>query len=180
MRVIAGKCRSLQLKTPRGYNTRPTLDRIKETLFNIIQNDVPGAVVADIFAGSGALGIEALSRGAVHSYFIDKDLESIKCINDNLKFTRLTDCSTIISGDVFSAISRIDRKHVDIIFIDPPYEGGYEERLFSFLKDASFVDEDTLIVLESAIDKTFEYDGFEIIKIKEYKTNKHSFFRRII
>ncbi len=178
MRVIAGKCRSLQLKTPKGMNTRPTLDRIKETLFNIIQNEVPGAVVADIFAGSGALGIEALSRGASKSYFIDNDTEALKCIEDNLEFTKLKDSSTILKGDVFTNLSRINAQHLDIIFIDPPYESGYEQKLFDTFKNLGNVDTETLIILESAKDRSVDFDGFDIIKTKEYKTNKHTFLRR--
>ena len=178
MRVIAGKCRSLQLKTPKGANTRPTLDRIKETLFNIIQSEIPGAVVADIFAGSGALGIEALSRGASRSFFIDNDPEALKCIEENLVFTKLISSSVILKGDVFSNLDRINAEHLDIVFIDPPYEKGYEEKLFDRLKMMDNIDEDTLIILESAINKDFSFDGFDIIRIKDYKTNRHTFLRR--
>ena len=178
MRVIAGKCRSLQLKTPKGLNTRPTLDRIKETLFNIIQSDIPGAVVADIFAGSGALGIEALSRGASLSYFIDNDPEALKCIEENLAFTKLISSSVILKGDVFSNLDRINADHLDVIFIDPPYEKGYEDKLFEKIRMMDNVDKDTLIILESAIDKDFCFDGFDIIRIKDYKTNRHTFIRR--
>lgn len=178
MRVIAGKCRSLQLKTPKGSNTRPTLDRIKETLFNIIQSEIPGAVVADIFAGSGSLGIEALSRGASRSFFIDNDPEALKCIEENLVFTKLISSSVILKGDVFSNLDRINADHLDIIFIDPPYEKGYEEKLFEKLRMMDNIDKDTLIILESAIDKDFTFEGFDIIRIKEYKTNKHAFIRR--
>ena len=87
MRVIAGTARSLVLKTPEGTNTRPTTDRIKETLFNILQTDVPGAVFVDLFAGSGGIGIEALSRGAKKAYFVDTDKTAIGCIEYNLKHT---------------------------------------------------------------------------------------------
>ncbi len=178
MRVIAGKCRSLQLKTPKGSNTRPTLDRIKETLFNIIQSSIPGAVVADIFAGSGALGIEALSRGASRSFFIDNDPEALKCIEDNLVFTKLISSSVILKGDVFANLDRISADHLDIIFIDPPYEKGYEEKLFDKLRTMNNIDEETLIILESSINKSFSFEGFDIIRIKDYKTNRHTFIRR--
>ncbi|MBQ7581421.1 MAG: RsmD family RNA methyltransferase, partial [Lachnospiraceae bacterium] len=89
MRVIAGKCRSLLLKSVPGNTTRPTTDRIKETLFNILQSDIPGALFLDLFAGSGAIGIEALSRGAAHAWFVDHDPKAVRVIRDNLKFTRL-------------------------------------------------------------------------------------------
>ena len=89
MRVIAGKARSLNLKTPEGLDTRPTTDRIKETLFNMLQYSIPDAVFVDVFSGSGAIGIEALSRGAKKAYFIENAPIPISCITENLKFTKL-------------------------------------------------------------------------------------------
>ena len=86
MRVIAGTARSLPLKTPPGSETRPTTDRIKETLFNILQADIPGCVFADLFSGSGGIGIEALSRGAAKAYFVDYSPAAISCIQQNLAF----------------------------------------------------------------------------------------------
>lgn len=179
MRIIAGKCRSLQLKTPEGLGTRPTLDRIKETLFNMIQNDLCGAVFVDVFAGSGAIGLEALSRGASRAYFIDNNKDAISCIDHNIKHTKLSDESTLIKNDVFSALSLINEKHVDIIYMDPPYKEGYEEKVLKKLLDYSYVDNDTLIIIEAMLDNDFPVDGYEIIKTKEYKTNKHIFLRRV-
>lgn len=180
MRVIAGKCRSLQLKTPKGQNTRPTLDRIKETLFNIIQDKIGGCVFVDLFSGSGGIGIEALSRGAKVAYFVDSDKDALACIKDNLKFTKLENDSVVLSGDVFSALPRINEKSVDIIFIDPPYEAGLENKLFCELGNSKYVGEDTLIILEASKDKNMEFEGFEILRVKEYKTNKHIFFKKIM
>ena len=88
MRVIAGKARSLRLKTPDGMDTRPTTDRIKETLFNMIQGEIPGCIFLDLFAGSGGIGIEALSRGAAHAYFVENGKEAISCIQENIAFTK--------------------------------------------------------------------------------------------
>ena len=178
MRVIAGQARSLQLKTPKGLDTRPTQDRIKETLFNMIRDYVEDSVFIDIFAGSGGIGIEALSRGAAKAYFLDKSREAISCINDNLKHTHLDENGFVLSGDVFGTIRSIKEDQVDVIFIDPPYEAGYEEKLFSILSDLKFVTSDTIIILESSIEKNFEFPDFEIFKVKEYKTNKHTFFRK--
>ena len=95
MRVIAGSARSLLLKTPQGDNTRPTTDRIKETLFNVIQNEVSGSVFVDLFAGSGGIGIEALSRGANKAYFVEMNRDAINCIEDNLKHTKFMDNSLL-------------------------------------------------------------------------------------
>ena len=176
MRVIAGKCRSLQLKTPKGMDTRPTQDRIKETLFNIIQNEVRDAVFVDLFAGSGGIGIEALSRGAKKCYFCDNSKEALKCIEDNLNFTKLSNNATIIKGDAFGALSYINEK-ADVVFLDPPYMAGYENKLFEAFKNYNFITEDTLIILEASIEKEFDFSGFELIREKKYKTNKHLFWR---
>lgn len=179
MRVISGTCRSLQLKTPKGDHTRPTQDRIKETLFNMINAYVPYSVFVDVFSGSGGIGIEALSRGAKHAYFLDNDKDALKCIEDNLKFTKLTNDATVLRGDFVASLSSIKEEHVDIIFADPPYQQGLEERLFLALSKASYVDEDTIIILEASIDKKCDFDGFRIEKEKIYKTNKHIFLRRV-
>lgn len=178
MRVIAGKCRSLNLVTPKGMNTRPTQDRIKETLFNMIQNDIGGCVFIDVFAGSGGIGIEALSRGAKHCYFIDNDREAADCINHNLRFTKLSNDATLLRNDFLASLSLINEEEVDIIFADPPYEAGFETQLFECLKTRKYVTDNTVIILEAALTKDFEFEGFELIKEKRYKTNKHLFFRR--
>ena len=178
MRVIAGKCRSLQLKTPKGLNTRPTQDRIKETLFNMIQNDVSGSVFLDLYSGSGGIGIEALSRGAKKSYFFDNSKEAISCIEENLRFTKLDKDAVVLKGELLSNLHLVKEDHADIIFIDPPYQAGYENSLFDTFLKLRYINEDTLIILESDISKDFSFDGFMIVKEKIYKTNKHTFFRR--
>ncbi len=96
MRVIAGTARSLPLKTPAGMDTRPTTDRIKETLFNMLQPYLPGAVFLDLYSGSGGIGIEALSRGAGHAYFVENNRNAIACITENLQFTKFTDKATVL------------------------------------------------------------------------------------
>ena len=120
MRIIAGTARSLPLKTIEGMDTRPTTDRIKETLFNMLQNDLYGARFLDLFAGSGAIGIEALSRGAKEAVFVDKGDGQISCIRDNLKTTHLEERARVMSADVTEAIRKLDRegKAFDFIFMD--------------------------------------------------------------
>ena len=130
MRVIAGTARSLPLKAPKGLDTRPTTDRIKETLFNVIQNRVPDGIFVDLFAGSGAMGIEALSRGARHAYFIENDREALSCIRDNLSFTKFTDRATLLRQDAVSALSMIPEREVDILFMDPLTAWNVRERSF--------------------------------------------------
>lgn len=182
MRVIAGKARSLKLKTPEGLDTRPTTDRIKETLFNMLQPYLPDAVFIDLFSGSGGIGIEALSRGAKHAYFVENHKNAIACIQDNLKFTRLIDDATIIKQDVLSALSSIHEKEADVIFMDPPYGLYYEKQVLSSLQKMPYVTKNTLIVVESLIDTDFSYAaslGFNVTKEKRYRTNQHIFLKKI-
>ncbi len=175
MRVIAGTARSLPLKTPEGMDTRPTTDRIKETLFNMLQTKVGGSVFVDLFSGSGGIGIEAISRGANKAYFVEYDKKALNCIKDNLNFTKFNDKAMIINADVCSAVDRITEK-ADIIFMDPPYESGLDVAVLRLLKNASCVTEDTLIIVEATLNrdlKEFEECGFTVSKEKKYKTNKH-------
>ena len=182
MRVIAGEARRLKLVTPEGNDTRPTQDRIKETLFNMLQNDVPGAVFIDVFAGSGGIGIEALSRGAKKAYFIENNIKAIKCINQNLQTTKFEDRATVLKSDVLVGLKNVKEKEVDLIFIDPPYESGLYERTFELLGRLPYVTEYTMLIAECSIDmdlSVFEDNGFEIIKEKRYKTNQHVFLKKL-
>lgn len=182
MRVIAGKARSLPLKTPDGMGTRPTTDRIKETLFNMLQPYLADAIFVDLFSGSGGIGIEAISRGANHAYFIENDTKAVNCINDNLQFTKFVPQSTIIKQDVISALGSIHEKNVDVIFMDPPYDNEWEKRVLKELTHKPYVTEDTLIVVEASLKTDLPYleeFGYCLVKEKKYKTNKHFFIRRI-
>ena len=183
MRVIAGECRSMPLKTPAGDDiTRPTQDIIKETLFNIIQGDVPGAVMIDLFAGSGQIGIEALSRGATKVYFIDNGREPIKCITDNVNFTKMQDKAVILKQDAVAGLQSVFEKHVDIVFMDAPYLKGYEKNVLKQLSVMRYVDKDTMIIIEADKKDDFSYTeevGFEIVRRKEYKGNMHLFLKKI-
>ena len=181
MRVIAGKARSLKLKTPEGLETRPTTDRIKETLFNMLQPYLPDGIFIDLFSGSGGIGIEALSRGARHAYFVENQKNAIACIQENLKFTRLIDDATILKQDVLSALSGIHEKEADVIFMDPPYALSYERQVLEVLQRMPYVTENTLIVVEALLDTDFSYAdslGLSITKEKLYKTNKHVFLKK--
>lgn len=182
MRVIAGTARSLPLKTPEGMDTRPTTDRIKETLFNMLQPEIPNAVFVDLFSGSGGIGIEALSRGARKAYFIENAPRAISCIQQNLSFTKMEDRAIVLKQDVFSGLSGIYEKTVDVIFMDPPYNCEHEKNVLALLRNMKYVTEDTLIVAEAALDTDFSYLealGFTAEKEKCYKTNKHVFIRKV-
>lgn len=180
MRVIAGTARSLPLKCVEGLETRPTTDRIKETLFNILQSDIAGARFLDLFSGSGAIGIEALSRGARQAVMIESSKKCVNCIKENLAFTHLSDKAIVMEQDVITALNRMPSKEVfDIVFIDAPYRQGYDKEVLRVLQNAPFIDPYTMIIVEEAIDTDFSYIdedfGFRITKIKKYKTNKHVF-----
>jgi 16S rRNA (guanine(966)-N(2))-methyltransferase RsmD len=182
MRVIAGSARRLQLVTPKGMNTRPTSDKVKETLFNILSPVLYDVNFLDLFAGSGGIGIEALSRGASGCTFIEKDKEASLCIRKNLETTHFTDVSNVYQADVMSALSTLVRgSKFDIVFMDPPYDQGLERSVLSILGRSDIIDEDTLVICEAGIntDMSFTSDlGFEITRIKDYKKNKHVFMKR--
>lgn len=183
MRVIAGAARSLQLKTVPGMETRPTTDRIKETLFNILAPELADCEFLDLFSGSGGIGIEALSRGANRAYFVDNSRTAVKVIRENLIHTKLESRGEILGCDALGAIRMLEQRHgaFDVIFMDPPYEKELEKQVLYALADSSLVDQDTLIVIESSLDTEFDYlEGlpFELYRVKEYKTNKHSFLIR--
>ncbi len=180
MRVIAGTARSLPLKTPAGMDTRPTTDRIKETLFNVLQGDLCDAVFVDLFSGSGGIGIEALSRGAKKAYFVDNAPSSINCIMENLLFTKMADKAVVLKQDVLAALYQIYEKEVDIVFLDPPYDTMIEKQVLSQLTGMKYIKEHTLIVVEASLETEFDYLdelGFEMVKEKIYKTNKHVFLQ---
>ena len=181
MRVIAGTARSLRLKTPDGLDTRPTTDRIKETLFNMLMPYIPGAVFVDLFSGSGGIGIEAISRGAKKAYFVENNQKALDCINDNLSHTHFDTQAVVLKQDVFSALRGSIKEDADVIFMDPPYNQQYEKKAMEIIRDASYVTEDTLSVIEAALDTDFDFItslGFSVIKEKLYKTNKHVFIKR--
>lgn len=185
MRVIAGTARRLLLKTPEGTDTRPTTDRIKETLFNILQSDIPGCVFLDLFSGSGGIGIEALSRGAKKAYFVDHSPKALECIQKNLAVTRLADKAIVLKQEVCSALEGIGRRNpeeeADLVFMDPPYNQGQERAVLSVLGRMPYVTERTLIIIESALKTDFSYGeelGFAVEREKCYKTNKHVFLRK--
>ena len=183
MRVIAGTCRSLPLKTLPGRDTRPTTDRIKETLFNMMQTWVPESRFLDLFAGSGAIGIEALSRGAEYACFVDSSRKAAGIIEDNLAFTRLRDRAGVLTMDASAALGVLERQEpFDIVFMDPPYRQGLERMILEQLRGSGCVHADTLYIVEAALETDMEYIadlGYTIVKFREYRTNKHLFLKRI-
>lgn len=184
MRIIAGTARSLPLKTVEGMDTRPTTDRIKETLFNMIQRDMPGCYFLDLFAGSGQIGLEAVSRGGAYAVFVENNKKAAACIEENIRFTKFQDRCRLISADVLAALRSLEGKYrFDYIFMDPPYKSDLEREVLIQLSKSQLLKEDTVIIVEAALDKDFSYVadlGYEIVKEKRYKTNKHLFLRKTI
>ena len=182
MRVIAGKAGSLPLRTMTGLNTRPTTDRIKETLFNMIADQVPGSRFLDLFSGSGGIGIEALSRGAAAAVFVENNRQALRCIHENLNFTRLAPQGRVLAGDVIQTVQDMNgEKPFTIIFMDPPYDCELEKRVLETLAGSTLVDENTVIIAEASKDTDFSYAqelGYRIDRVKEYKTNKHVFLKK--
>lgn len=182
MRVIAGSRRHLILKTVPGMAVRPTQDRTKETLFNILNPYLADCRFLDLFSGSGAIGIEALSRGAGDVVMVEQSADSLSCIKENLKTTKLTEEARLLSMDVFRALPLLEAegKAFDIIFMDPPYDNELEKRVLEHLADSCLVNEDTLIVVEASLQTDFSYLnglGFELFREKNYKNNRHVFIQ---
>lgn len=181
MRVIAGKARRIVLKTVPGMDTRPTTDRIKETLFNMLQFQLAGERFLDLFSGSGAIGIEALSRGASFAAFVEKDKRASQCIKDNVKMTHLEENAKLYTCDVLAAIAEMNgQKPFRFVFMDPPYKEQLEASTLQALRESTLLDENTVIIVEALLDTSFDFVdtlGFRVTRVKEYKTNKHVFIR---
>jgi len=146
MRIISGQFRGRKLKTLEGMNTRPTADRVKESLFNILNTKVYDANVLDLFAGSGALGLEALSRGAASCVFVDSSKEAIDIVKENVDLCKVQENSKIINKDYLEVLKNINNKF-DIIFVDPPYSKGIEIVVLENVKD--ILTEDGMVIIET-------------------------------
>ena len=171
MRVITGKARGIQLKTPSGMLTRPTADRVKEALFSIINFDIPGAKVLDLFGGTGQLGIEALSRGAANAVFVDASEDSSKLIRENLKRTKLEKDAKVIRSDYLDYLNRC-REQYNIIFLDPPYAEVFLENAIKRITEIDILQSDGIIIAERPLGKElpWEFEGFT--RSKDYKYGK--------
>ena len=182
MRVIVGSARSLKLKTLEGIDTRPTTDRIKETLFNMIAPYLYDCEFLDLFAGSGQIGLEALSRGAAYAVFVENSRKAASCIEDYIHFTKFDKVSRLMMTDAVTAVRTLEGKYkFDIVFMDPPYNKELEKEVLITLSDSDVLKDDTLIVVEASNDTDFGYLtelGYEIVKEKINKTNKHVFIKR--
>ncbi|SES66421.1 16S rRNA (guanine(966)-N(2))-methyltransferase RsmD [Natronincola peptidivorans] len=182
MRIIAGKARGYRLITPKDFKIRPTSDRVKESIFNIIQNYIIDGIVIDLFAGTGSLGLEALSRNAEKVYFVDKDKDSIDIIKQNLSKMNLLAKGEIIHADVISAINNLTEKKVqaDIIFMDPPYNKGLGNAALEDIDTSELLAPSGRIIIEhdKSEDMPIEMNKLHQFRRKDYGNTSVSFYKQ--
>ena len=168
MRVISGSARGVALKTPDGSKTRPTADRVKEAMFSIIQFDLPGARVLDLFGGTGQLGIEALSRGAKFSGFVDQGAQACALIRENLKRTRFENSAKVIQSD-YDLYLRKNSDKFDIILLDPPYAEVFLENSLKIISEIDILQSGGIIVAERPLGKEIPCEFSGLVRSKDYK-----------
>ncbi|MBM6938601.1 16S rRNA (guanine(966)-N(2))-methyltransferase RsmD [Pseudoflavonifractor phocaeensis] len=171
MRVITGSARGKRLRELEGLETRPTTDRVKESIFNIVQFDVEGRKVLDLFGGTGQLGIEALSRGAERCTFVDMRRDAVNVIRENLKATRLAERAQVFQGDAMAWL-RSCREKFDLVFLDPPYASGLLQQALETGCDIDILTENGIIVCESAVDTPLPELRAPYVKGREYRYGK--------
>lgn len=151
MRIIAGRMKGTKLFTLEGINTRPTLDRVKEPLFSIINFKLEDSVVLDLFSGSGALGLESISRGARKAYLCDNSYDAIRIINQNIEKTKAKDDVVVFSKKFEKALEECVQKNIkfDIVFLDPPYKTDYAEKATQIIVENNLLNDDGIIIIET-------------------------------
>ena len=168
MRVITGKAKGISLKTPDGMLTRPTTDRVKEALFSIIQFEVPGARVLDLFGGTGQLGIEALSRGAQSAVFIDEREQACALIRENLKRTKMEGIGKVVRSDYLSYLKRC-KETFDIIILDPPYAEVFLENSLKMITEIDILQSGGIIIAERPLGKDLLQNLEGFTRSRDYK-----------
>jgi len=171
MRIIAGSLKNRLIVSPKGSETRPTSGKVRGALFNICQNFIGGTRFLDLFAGSGAMGIEALSRGAKMATFVDSSPFSCRCIQSNLKNLDIESQGNVLCRDVFAALKWLQSKNeqFDIVYIDPPYQEFHVEQLLKPFKEGLLAEEGVLFLEEAAGSVLIShFSGFELVQEREY------------
>ena len=181
MRVIAGSAKGRKLKAPEGLHTRPTTDRSKEALFGSIQFEISGAAFLDLFAGSGGIGIEALSRGARTLDLVEQDAKALFCIRQNIRELSFERQTRIWAMPVERALKELakEKRVFDIIFMDPPYLKGWENKTAALIAQYSLLGPKGLLIIESSSQTRVEAAGLVLVKEKEYKTTRFSYLRPV-
>jgi 16S rRNA (guanine(966)-N(2))-methyltransferase RsmD len=181
MRVIAGTVRRMPLVAPKGKNTRPTGDRAKESLFSIIGTKIVGARFLDLYSGSGAIGIEALSRGAECVVFVEQAKPALDAIRKNLDAAKFTNQAEVLAMPVLRAVLQLNQmnRQFDIVFLDPPYEKGWIDETISGLDKASVVGEKGIIIAETEKNLPLpETDVWILEQKRDYGRTRFLFYRR--
>lgn len=178
MRIISGKKKGLKLFSPYDYRVRPTTDKVKESIFNSLSEINENSVVLDLFSGSGAIGIEFLSRGADLVYFCDFSKKSLEITLKNLKKSSFSDSSVILNMDYLDALKYFFEKKIkfDYIFLDPPYDGEFSLKSLDFIFSNNILNSNGIIILET--DKDVDVKNFNVIKEKKYGRTKVLFLER--
>ena len=171
MRVISGKYRGITLKTPAGMQTRPTADRVKEALFSIIQFEIPGARVLDLFGGTGQLGIEALSRGAKSAVFVDAEEEACGLIRENIRKVHAESDAKVVRSDYLAYLNSC-KETFDFVFLDPPYAEVFLENALKKLTEIDILQSGGIIVAERPVGKELPWDFSGFTRSKDYKYGK--------
>ncbi len=171
MRVITGSAKGVRLKTPDGLKTRPTADRVKEALFSAIQFEVQGARFLDLFAGTGQMGIEALSRGAQSAVFVDEWRTACNLVRENLQLTKLSDRARIVNLDYLSYLKTC-RETFDIVFLDPPYAEIFLENALNKISEIDILSERGIIICERPAEKQLDLEISGLQRCKDYKYGK--------
>lgn len=181
MRIIAGELKGRQLKTPKGMQTRPTSDKVKAAIFNVLGAKVVKARVLDLFAGTGNLALEALSRGAEKAVLVEKNQTAYETAKKNLELLKDKGKAVIYKLDAFTFLKQFSQEQFDLIFLDPPYHYGLIDRVISFLKNVSMLRADGVIIAETAVNEVLPEDlhPFEVRIIKEYGDTKVWFLQEI-
>ena len=179
MRIIGGENRGMLLKTPKGLRVRPTADRVKEALFNIIGTSIIDTRILDIFAGTGNLGLEALSRGAKQVCFVDNHRESAAIISENICKTKRGSQTRVLQLDCMAALNvlRKNAESFDYIFCDPPYNCGWPDKIISNLSAGGLLASSGIIIIEHSIDEEITACGnLKLLDARKYGDTKVSFF----
>lgn len=168
MRIITGIYRGRRLMSPKDLSVRPTSDKVKEAIFSMIFEDIPDSIVVDMFAGTGSLGLEALSRGAKYCYFIDNDRDSVRMIKENIAHCGAENESTLLVGDFKYNMTKINEA-IDLVFLDPPYGGKSLEEALEKIGEGGFMAEEGLVVTEHGPENIMPDSIGILTKIKEKK-----------
>ncbi len=180
MRIIAGRARGTQLLAPKGMDTRPTQDKVKESLFSMIQLDVPEAAVLDLFAGSGALALESLSRGATSAVLVDKSREALDCIRKNIQKMRLEEQAEVLACDWQQALSKCSQtgRRFDLVFLDPPYRMTALGDMCARMQEMNLLSPGAMLVLEHRTGLLPQMpEGFALEKERTYGDTQIHFYR---